>query len=611
MRVVLAFLGLLLPGLAWWAWLGKREQDPLVSLARIIGFSISIILLMTEAVFILGGSFSGLGIALLFIVFSGLAVWGFLRCGVHLTRKYRPHLLIGLAFLGLAIAWRLYQARELLLPNWVDSQHHYLIIRAILEKVGLPQDLSPYLPVPLYYHYGFHALTALFAALSGLEIGAAMLLLGQVLNAVIGLSVYALGKALWKDWQPAAAAALLVSFATRMPAYYASWGRYTLTIGLILLPLAMGLFLRTLRETHKKQTSAVLALLTAGVLLSHYFTALLLGLFLVLLTAVHLISQRHPFLSALKQSLWAAGGAVVGLLLAAPWLRRTAHYVGASAGLQSKFPASLETILSGGGGWDYIWKLLGPASNHWLLLPAGVGLLIALIQRRGTGFALWSIVLGVLALPWTVALRPFRPDHFAIVLFLPVSLWAGWAFCQAGCLAAKWFNIRWTSLLLISLLLAGWTAWGYAFSSDIINPVTVLVTEDDLDALAWVETNTPTDARFYINTTHWQNNTYRGVDGGGWLLPLTGRWALVPTVFYGFSPDAELRSQLRGWGEDAGDIATCSAEFWALVEEAELDWIYIREGAGSLQPEGLMGCEGVREVYGNESVHIFEISVQP
>jgi hypothetical protein len=98
------------------------------------------------------------------------------------------------------------------------------------------------------------------------------------------------------------------------------------------------------------------------------------------------------------------------------------------------------------------------------------------------------------------------------------------------------------------------------------------------------------------------------VDGGGWLLPFTGRWALVPTVFYGFSPDADLREQLRDWGEDAGDITTCSDAFWALVEETELDWIYIREGVGSLQPEGLEGCAGIREVYGEDGVWIYRIS---
>jgi hypothetical protein len=441
-----------------------------------------------------------------------------------------------------------------------------------------------------------------------LEIGAAMLLLGQVLNAMIGLSVYVLGKALWKDWRPAAAAALLVSFATRMPAYYLSWGRYTLITGLVLLPLAMGAALHLLREKHKKQQATTLALLTSGVLLSHYFAGLLLALFLILLAVIYLFSRRHRWRPAFRDVLWVAGGAILGLFLAATWLLRVWRYAGTSSGIQSRLPETLDTILSGGGGWDYIWQLLGPASNHWLLLPAGIGALIALLRRKEVSFALWSFVLGALALPWTVELRPFRPDHFAIVLFLPVSIWAGWLFYKVGDLAGRWLKQRWLPLVLLSLFVVEWTAWGYPLSSDIINPVTVLVTETDVKALAWVRQNTPEDARFFINTAHWQNGVYRGVDGGGWLLPFTGRWALVPTVFYGFSPDVDLREQLRGWGEDAGDITTCSDAFWALVEEAELDWIYIREGVGSLQPEGLEGCAGIREVYGEDGVWIYRIS---
>jgi hypothetical protein len=138
---------------------------------------------------------------------------------------------------------------------------------------------------PLYYHYGYHALAALFTAISGLPIGAAMLVLGQVLNAVIGLSTYALGKTLWRNWRPALAAALLVSFATRMPAYYLSWGRYTLTVGLILLPLALGVALEIARGKARWGNTLTLALLTAGILLSHYFAALLLAAFLALLVS--------------------------------------------------------------------------------------------------------------------------------------------------------------------------------------------------------------------------------------------------------------------------------------------------------------------------------------
>ena len=270
-------------------------------------------------------------------------------------------------------------------------------------------------------------------------------------------------------------------------------------------------------------------------------------------------------------------------------------------------------VLSGSGNWEYIWKLLGPASNHWLLLPAGVGLLIALVRRKTVPFGIWSVVLAILTLPWSVSIQPFRADHFAIVLFLPVALWAGWLFWQVSSIVGKRLKRRWMPILLIVLLLAGWIAWGFPLSSGIVNSVTVLVTEADIEALDWVRENTPEEARFYINTTHWLNGAYRGVDGGGWLLPYTGRWALVPTVFYGFSPDAEMRAQVRQWGEDASAITTCSAEFWALAAEADLDWLYLREGVGSLQPEGLVECAGIDEVYHGDGIHIYRIdkSLQP
>jgi hypothetical protein len=82
----------------------------------------------------------------------------------------------------------------------------------------------------------------------------------------------------------------------------------------------------------------------------------------------------------------------------------------------------------------------------------------------------------------------------------------------------------------------------------------------------------------------------------------------VPTVFYGFSPDKEQNQQLRDWGEAASEITTCSEEFWRIVEEADLDYVYIRKGIGSLQEEGLAGCEGVENIYRNRSIGIWKFT---
>ena len=81
----------------------------------------------------------------------------------------------------------------------------------------------------------------------------------------------------------------------------------------------------------------------------------------------------------------------------------------------------------------------------------------------------------------------------------------------------------------------------------------------------------------------------------------------MPTVFYGWSPDKEENSLLRDWGETASQIETCSDEFRRIVEEADLDWVYLREGIGSLGTEGLAACEGFEKVYENESVSIWKM----
>ena len=601
---VLAFLILLLPGLAWWAWFGKQDRDPLVALAQITGISLAAIILLAEIGFLISVTFSTPGIILLAVLFAGLAVAGFIRRGFHWPHKFRWYFWIGLPLFGLTVAWRLFQARGLLLPNWVDSQHHYLIVRTILENGGLPETLAPYLDMPFYYHYGFHAVAAFYTAISGLEIGQGMIVIGQVLNALIGLSVYALGKTLWKDWRPAAAAALLVTFVTRMPAYYLSWGRYTLTVGMIFLPLALGAAVRMLRKPHRKADIATLALLTTCVLLSHYFAALLLAIFLVVLAGVYFVPRLRKMLTALANLSGIITGALLGLLLALPWLLRVAHFSTLSTGIES----NLGTIVNGSSTAAYIWKLLGPASNYALLIPAVIGLALALTKKIPSAFSLWSLILAIFALPWTFNLQPFRADHFAIVLFLPVALWAGWLIWQAGRWLAMRFQRRWLCCALILALLTGWIIWSIPMSADIVNPVTVMVTEDDIAALEWVKENTPEDARFFINTTYWQTDIYRGVDGGGWLLPYTGRWALVPTVFYGFSPDKEMKVQTRDWGEEASSVEICSSEFWTLVEETGADWMYIREGEGSLQPEGLVECAGIFESYANQAVHIYRIT---
>ncbi|HQL38044.1 MAG TPA: hypothetical protein PKV95_01085, partial [Anaerolineaceae bacterium] len=115
-------------------------------------------------------------------------------------------LLAALAALGGMIFWRLYQARELVLPAWVDSVHHTWVVQKILAAGGLPPTLGAELPVPFYYHYGFHLITSIYCSLTGTAPADAVLNFGQAVNALIALAVFRLAIATWQDWKRAALA---------------------------------------------------------------------------------------------------------------------------------------------------------------------------------------------------------------------------------------------------------------------------------------------------------------------------------------------------------------------------------------------------------------------
>ena len=184
-----------------------------------------------------------------------------------------------LAFAAI-LAFRFYQARTLVVPAWVDSVHHTLLTRLILETGGVPADFEPYMPVPLHYHAGFHTVTALFAFLSGLEPVRAVLVFGQVLNAAAALGVYRLAHAIWGGWRRGLAAMLLVGFAFQMPAYYLTWGRYTLLAGIFIFTIAASMVLEAQRGEEGAGRGVQLAVLTAGLIFSHYLAAILFALFL-------------------------------------------------------------------------------------------------------------------------------------------------------------------------------------------------------------------------------------------------------------------------------------------------------------------------------------------
>lgn len=527
--------------------------------------------------------------------------------------------LLSLLALLAMIGWRLYQARDLALPAWVDSVHHVLITRVIFEYGGVPPTLEPYLPVPFFYHYGFHLTAALFAFWTGLSPEQSVLWLGQVVNAFVALSVYRAGSAFFGG-EPATGplrwvsrsmlAALLVGFAFQMPAYYLSWGRYTLLTGLLVLGPAMNAAVEVQRSPNDRAAAARLALLAAGLCVVHYLALLLLGLFVLVLIAGRgwdAVRRRSP--RDLPWQLAAAGAA--GLLLAAPWLWRVLSYNLASASVGITLPEgdglqsdSLREAFS------YLIYLLGPRHSHILLLLAGAGLLAALRRPGLRPLAAWTVLLLLLDLPWGLRLGPFRPDHYAIVLFFPAALFLAHLLVTPAERVANLHlfgrplhSAAAGALLLVS---GGLLAWGVRDTRDVVNSTTNFVTTSDVAALEWVKANTPPDARFYINSVLWQGQAYRGVDGGYWLLPYAGRHSMIPPIWYMLG-DPQETGPLNDWARRSVGLNGCQPELWQMLRALNLTHLYLREGTGGLQPAELADCPRLRPVYRRGGVVIYEV----
>ena len=148
--------------------------------------------------------------------------------------------------------------------------------------------------------------------------------------------------------------------------------------------------------------------------------------------------------------------------------------------------------------------------------------------------------------------------------------------------------------------------WGARETQNIINPVTVLADKADVAALDWIKTHTAPAARFFINSTPWQGNVSRGVDGGYWLEPYAGRETIVPPIVYGFgTPD--VTTQINGWIGQAQKITGCTPDFWKLVRETGLTYVYVRQGMGNLQPKALSECPRLKPVYEQSGITIYAI----
>jgi len=524
---------------------------------------------------------------------------------VMLSRNWSARLWLFVVF-ATTLILRFVQIRNLVLPAWVDSLHHTLIVQFIRDQGRIPDELVSYTPTPFYYHFGFHMLAAAFGELADLPSPQAILIFGQILGAAATLSVYQLAVELTHRQSVGIAAAALTGFVSQMPAYYTSWGRYTLLAGMVLLPIAMTAAVGTWRNPRRPQSGVRLALLTGGLILTHYLAAAYYFCFLLALVLTGVIGYRRTWWQhrVFTLSVWSG----LGLVIVAPWIVRVFPYVIPFVHIQTMVNMTSSDPTGFPGRVGYLWYLVNRPRSWAILSLTLLAAAVSLARRRSTRLlVVWVAILAVLSNEWLCQMQPFRADLTLICLFLPLNILAAEGLLGLRSLINMVTRSALVSSFVLILLLIALSVWGFLDTISIINPGNVLTTQADVEALTWIKENIPSNARFLINVEHWYPDMYRGSDGGWWIPLLSQRVTVLPPgVFYGWG-SRRYGLEVKRVAEQIKEIDGCTLAFWKLVQEQHITHIYIGAKGGTLQPRWFDTCPGIWRVYMGYNVHIYEI----
>ncbi len=610
--MLLALLLLLLPGTLLLQLRPFRHKfpDPMAKLGVALALGTAVWPTLWYLFSLIGGRFSGwllwmlVASGWLLVIFRHLVT----RSPSHPFtpspfKNWRPEhsILVALLLIGLAV--RLLAVRDLVFPPWVDSVRHGLIT-AVMSQSGqtiTQTGYAPYLPVDRFpYHFGFHTISSSLVLLGKWEIPQLLLGLGQLLNALLPLTVYAGGWLLTRQRRAGLIAAFLVALPLFFPAYYATWGRYTQLTAMLLMPVLLGLTWRLLRGArgwHK--TWWLVALLAVGLFLIHFRVFVFYVPFAGL---VWLLSWGRN-----GRFLWQAAG--LSILILKPQLYYLFQNSNPGAALAARipdytsFPTSYYTA-----GWDRYFLWLAGGLMLWIYLTGFWRWRVW--SAVPTALFIWAYLL-LLGLSGNYLGFPALPllnlNSYYITTFLPLALilgsigsafW-GWPWQQVE-------PLRLGGILLASLLGTAVTLFGVQQQINIINPQTVLAQPADIEALAWLDENVPEDAVVAVNSWLWLLNAWSGSDGGAWLVPFTGRQSSTPPADYTYK--ADLVGFVRPFNEQLNNISDWQAEETAVwLQEQGITHIFIGAKGGQMDPAGLLQNLGMEMIYGRNGTFIFEV----
>lgn len=408
------------------------------------------------------------------------------------------------AILAVLLVVRLKSTLGWIAPPGLDSPHHTVIVQLLLEHHGLFDSWSPYSDAETFtYHFGFHAVAALFAWLSGSDAIFAVFVMARVLGVCATAALAGLVR-LWtrSAWGGVFAAAAWELYSRQLYSFDPP-GRWTTLAGLTVLPAALvllSLFLRAETSPGKWRLGLLCVVASAGLVLAQYKFATIFAVLAIVLfcsRGITTMLDKRPGRHArvLEICLRAFAIVVVSSLLVVPRLR---------AVMQTKTGQALNRIL----------LEASPAPAHPMnmaaLFPSGftgreeilvlclallIGLVIFVRRRSALWFVIGWVAVAIVVNPrligfgrmglidhdnWTFAF----PTAIAVLTGLAIGL-----ICEK---IREERNLAWNGAFFgAALFMSGWGA----LRSLPVWDINRLVLADDLPAMEWIKAHVPENER--------------------------------------------------------------------------------------------------------------------
>jgi hypothetical protein len=498
----------------------------------------------------------------------------------------------------------------------VDSNQHAVISALFLANGGIPTNYLPYFPLSSFtYHFGVHADAAALAIVTGLPVHRVLIFLEPFLIALAALTTAVLAHALTKNVYHSFGAAALVAFVTAFPAWYLNWARLPQIAAVVLLPLVLA-ELALISAQDRFRRTAVLSLLAAGLILTHYRIAIVLAYGVVSWFLWRLFASRswHRMVAECARASWAF---ILAVVLALPWLARLAS----SFRFGSALSSPLADVLPPAYYYSYerIRYINSVPTNIWFLTLLAFGLVVAIIKKRDELIFLltWVALQLVFSNPYLLPLPWSGLVDFATVvsiLFVPLAILASYAVSLPAFIKRS-VRVRVIyrtpdGRFLYRMIVMAIIIIGALQTFNVVRVASVYFYPEDVEAFEWISSRVPRDATFLTPMYVSGEGLVQALDAGAWISYFTGRQQVGPPLIYrseqSFSGnyEDELRELVTLWREIQ------SRQSFSKLVSLGITHIYVgKKSAQSASVSKIEGRPWYRLIYEKDGVRIYELDL--